>query len=96
MFQPRVKLKKMMTLKQQGKCLWWITQIEAHNPDFRSIPKPQHFIPLKNLKDMATDLGDPWECLYHFPYGSVSKLVHPSVGGRCSIRKIGVRRSRWA
>jgi hypothetical protein len=39
------KLKKMTTLKQQGKCLWWITQIEAHNPDFQTIPKPQNFIP---------------------------------------------------
>lgn len=45
------------------------------------MPKPQNFIRLKTLKDMATDLGDPWECWYHFPYGSISKLVHPSGSG---------------
>ena len=30
---------------------------------------------------MATELGDPWESLYHFSYKDISKLVHPSGSG---------------
>jgi Family of unknown function (DUF5677) len=75
------KLKELETLKQQGKCLWLITQIEAQNPDHQTIPKPQNFVPVGNLRDMATALGDPWECWYHFLYSSLSKLVHPSGSG---------------
>ncbi|MCI0735387.1 MAG: DUF5677 domain-containing protein [Beijerinckiaceae bacterium] len=75
------KLNGLGKLKQQGKCIWWITQIEDTKPDLQTIPKPKNFIPLKKLKDMATDLGDPWECWYLYTYGSVSKLVHPSGSG---------------
>jgi hypothetical protein len=72
------KLKELAKLKQQGKCLSWITEIEAQNPVFETITSPKHFVPLKNLKTMATELGGEWECWYHFLYWSVSKLTHPS------------------
>jgi hypothetical protein len=73
-----VKLKELEALKQQGKCLSWINDIEALNPVFETIAMPANFAPLKNLKDMATELGGEWEGWYHFVYWSTSKLVHPS------------------
>ena len=73
-----VKLKELEALKKQGKCLSWINDIEARNPVFETIPMPANFTPLKNLKDMATELGDEWEGWYHFIYWSISKLTHPS------------------
>jgi hypothetical protein len=73
-----VKLKELEALKQQGKCLSWISEIEAQNPVFETLPIPSNFAPLKNLKDMATELGDEWQGWYHFLYWSVSKLTHPS------------------
>jgi Family of unknown function (DUF5677) len=72
------KLKGMAELKQQGKCLSWITQIEAENPVPVTIPIPKDFVRPKSLKDMATELGGEWECWYHFLYWSVSHLTHPS------------------
>ena len=72
------KLKELTALKQQGKCLSWINEIEAQNPVFETIPKPQNFIPLKKLKTMATELGGEWECWYHFIYWIVSNITHPS------------------
>jgi Family of unknown function (DUF5677) len=72
------KLKEIDKLKQQGKCLSWITEIEAANPVFETITIPNDFVPLKKFKAMATDLGGEWECWYHFLYWSVSKLTHPS------------------
>ena len=72
------KLNELMKLKQQGKCLSWIGEIEAQNPVFETVALPKHFIPLKNFRTMATALGGEWECWYHFIYWSVSKLTHPS------------------
>jgi len=72
------KLKEMAELKQQGKCLSWITPIEAANPVAETIPIPKDFVRPKSLKDMATELGGEWECWYHFLYWSVSHLTHPS------------------
>jgi hypothetical protein len=71
-------LKELAKLKRQGKCLSWITEIEALNPVFQTITVPEGFVPLKNLKDMATELGEDWECRYHFFYWAISKNVHPS------------------
>jgi hypothetical protein len=65
-------------LKKRGKCLSWITDIEAQNPIFETVPMPANFVSLKNLKDMAAEVGDEWEGWYHFLYWSVSKLTHPS------------------
>jgi uncharacterized protein DUF5677 len=73
-----VKLKEVEALKKQGKCLSWISEIEALNPVFEIIPMPTSFTPLKNLKDMAAELGDEWEGWYHFLYWSASKVTHPS------------------
>ncbi len=50
------KLKEMAELKQQGKCLSWISEIEANNPVSETIPIPKDFVRPKRLKDMATDL----------------------------------------
>jgi hypothetical protein len=72
------KLKELATLKQQGKCLSWINDIEAENPVFQTVQMPSNFVPLKKLKTMATELGGEWECWYHFIYWSISKLTHPS------------------
>jgi hypothetical protein len=72
------KWKELTSLKQQGKCLSWITQIEAQNPVLQQVTMPQGFVPLKNFKTMATELGGEWECWYHSLYWSVSKLTHPS------------------
>jgi hypothetical protein len=74
------RLKGLQKLKQDGKCVWWVTQIEAENPDFETIPKPDGCVPIK-LKTMVADLGDPWEGFYNFTYMDVSKLVHPSGSG---------------
>jgi hypothetical protein len=30
---------------------------------------------------MVTELGEPWEGFYNFPYRDISKLVHPSGSG---------------
>jgi hypothetical protein len=77
------RLKQLKKLKQEGKCLWWITQIEAKNPNFQTIPEPNGFVRLKRpeIMTMATELGDPWEWLYHSTYKDISKLVHPSGSG---------------
>jgi hypothetical protein len=75
------RLKGLENLKQKGKCIWWVTQIEAKNPDFQTIPKPRDFVPIKKLEIMVAELGDPWEWLYHFTYKDISKLVHPSGSG---------------
>jgi Family of unknown function (DUF5677) len=72
------KLKELMTLKEKGKCLSWIAEIEALNPDFETVEIPDGFIPLKNPKTMATELGDPWESWYYILYWSLSKFAHPS------------------
>jgi hypothetical protein len=72
------KLEEMAALKQQGKCLSWITEIEAKHPVAETIPIPKDFVRPKNLKQMATDLGGEWECWYYFLYWSVSHLTHPS------------------
>ncbi len=72
------KVNALLELKKQGKCLSWIQDIEDINPVFETIPMPNDFVPLKNLKAMATDLGGKWECWYHFLYWSLSKLAHPS------------------
>lgn len=74
------RLKGFQKLKEQDKCLWWVSQIESANPDFQTIPKPNGFVPIK-LEKMVTDLGDPWEGFYNFPYKDISKLVHPSGSG---------------
>ena len=75
------RLKGLQKLKKQDKCLWWVAQIESKNPDFQTIPKPNGFVPIIKLEKMVTDLGDPWEGLYNFPYKDISKLVHPSGSG---------------
>jgi len=72
------KLKEMAALKQQGKCLSWITELESQNTAVDSIAIPEDFVLLKNFKTMATELKGEWECWYYFLYWSVSKLVHPS------------------
>jgi len=72
------RLKGLQKLKQQGKCIWWIEQIESENPNLQTISKPNDFIPIKKLEVMATELGDPWEWLYHFTYKDISKLVQGS------------------
>jgi hypothetical protein len=72
------KLEEMAALKKQGKCLSWITPIEAKNPVAETIPIPKDFVRPKKLKDMATELGGEWESWYHFLYWSVSHLAHPS------------------
>lgn len=72
------KLKELETLKQRGKCLSWIADIEAQNPNFATMPIPPNFTPLKKLKDMSAELGGKWEGWYHFLYWSISKLTHPS------------------
>jgi Family of unknown function (DUF5677) len=72
------KLKELQKLKQQGKCLSWITEIEAQNPVFETVAIPDGFVRPKKLKAMATELGDPWESWYHFLYWSISNLTHPS------------------
>jgi Family of unknown function (DUF5677) len=69
------KLKEMAELKQQGKCLSWITELESQNPTCESTAIPNDFVPLKNFKTTAR--GE-WECWYYFLYWSVSKLAHPS------------------
>jgi hypothetical protein len=76
------RLKKWQNLKAQGKCLQFITPIEAQNPDlYTSTQPPENFVPLKNFERMAIELGEPWECWYHFLYASLSQLVHPSGSG---------------
>jgi hypothetical protein len=83
------KLKEMAELKKQGKCLRWITQIEASNPVAETIPIPKDFVRPKNLKNMATELGGEWECWYYFLYWSVSHLVHPSgLGGTHTFKNL--------
>jgi hypothetical protein len=72
------KLKELQALKQQGKCLEWIGEIEAQNPVFQTIAIPPNLTSLKNLKDVAQELGGEWEGWYHFLYWSMSKLTHPS------------------
>src|SRR5260370_14093786 len=72
------KLNELAKLKQQGKCLSWIKDIESQNPVYETVAIPADFVSLKNLKTMATDLGGDWECWYHFLYWSISKLTHPS------------------
>ena len=71
------RLKGLQKLKKQDKCLWWVAQIEFEIADFQTIPKPNGFVPIIKLEKMVTDLGDPWEGLYNFPYKDISKLVHP-------------------
>ena len=84
-----VKLKELEVLKKQGKCLSWINEIEALNPVFETIPMPVNFTPLKNLKNMAEELGDEWEGWYHFLYWSVSKLTHPSgIGSHSYLHEV--------
>jgi hypothetical protein len=75
------KRKELENLKRQGKCLDWINDIEAGEPVFQEVSMPPGFVPLKRLKNMATDLGGEWECDYHFIYWNISKLAHPSVLG---------------
>jgi hypothetical protein len=83
------KLDELKTLKQQGRCLSWISEIEAQNPTFETIPIPSNFIPLRNLKDMATELGGEWEGWYHFIYWSISKLTHPSgIGSHSYLQEV--------
>ncbi len=43
------KLKELTKLKEQGKCLSWIADIESHNPVFETIAVPKNFVPLKNF-----------------------------------------------
>jgi hypothetical protein len=81
------RLKKWQTLKAQGKCLQFIAPIEATNPDLQTIPAPpENFVPLKNFERMAIELGESWECWYHFLYSSLSRLVHPTGSGSSYIR----------
>jgi hypothetical protein len=75
------KRKELENLKRQGKCLDWINDIEAMDPVFEDVKQPATFLPLKRLKNMATDLGGEWECNYHFIYWNISKLAHPSALG---------------
>lgn len=75
------KFKELMTLKQQGKCLLWLSGFDAYNIPFQPPIMPREFVPLKNLKTMARDLGGEIECWYNFIYWSVSKLAHPSAIG---------------
>lgn len=72
------KLNELAQLKQHGKCLSWIQEIEANNPVFETITMPADFVSPRKLKDMATEVGGEWECWYHFLYWSLSKLTHPS------------------
>jgi hypothetical protein len=76
--QRGAKLKELGELKQQGKCLSWITELEASNAAPETITSPKNFVRLKNFKTMATELGGEWECWYYFMYWSVSNLAHPS------------------
>jgi hypothetical protein len=79
------KLNELAKLKEEGKCLSWITKIDAPNPT--TIHIPQDFVRPKNLKEMATDLGGEWACWYHFLYWSLSTLTHPSgLGSHTYIR----------
>jgi hypothetical protein len=90
------KLKELTTLKQQGKCLSWITDIEALNPVFETIDMPANFVRPKNLKRMATELDGEWECWYHFLYWSVSSLTHPSgIGSHTYIRDVDQEAETW-
>lgn len=87
--QRAARLKKWQTLKAQGKCLQFIAPIEAQNPDLQTAePPPDNFIPLKNFERMATELGEPWECWYHFLYASLSQLAHPTGSGSLHIRDL--------
>ena len=72
------QLKKLDDLKKQEKCSFWINGIEASNPVFETIARPQDFVQPKNLEQMATELGGDWECWYHFLYFTLSQLAHPS------------------
>lgn len=73
------KMKELAALKEQGKCLSWVADLQASGATFESVaPAPTSFTRLKSLKDMATELGDEWECYYHIVYWSISKLAHPS------------------
>jgi Family of unknown function (DUF5677) len=72
------KFKELAALKQQGKCLSWLSEFESYNTPFQSPIMPSKFIPLRNLKTMAKEIGGEIECWYHFIYWSVSKLTHPS------------------
>lgn len=83
------RLKKWQRLKAQGKCLQFIGPIEAQNPDLQtSTQPPENFVPLKNFERMAIDLGEPWQCWYHFLYASLSQLVHPSGSGSSHMRDV--------
>jgi hypothetical protein len=87
--QRTARLKKWQTLKAQEKCLQFIAPIEAANPDLQvaELP-PDNLVPLKNFEKMVTELGEPWECWYHFLYASLSQLVHPTGSGSSYIRDL--------
>jgi len=82
------RLKRWQTLKAQGKCLQFIAPIEAQDSDLQTVEEsPENFVPLKNFQRMVIELGEQWECWYHFLYASLSQLVHPSGSGSPYFRR---------
>ncbi|MFX8289604.1 hypothetical protein ABTL40_19835, partial [Acinetobacter baumannii] len=52
------RLAHLMKLKSEGKCLSWISEIEASNPSkTQTMQKPENF-DKKSLEKMALDVGD--------------------------------------
>ena len=69
---------ELSKLKEQGKCLDWIKDMEAatwHEAE-NDLTKSVDQFP--SFKNMAKDLGEPYECDWHFIYWSISKAVHPN------------------
>jgi Family of unknown function (DUF5677) len=69
---------RLKKLKEQGKCLLWIDDLEAQHAAFETVNMPPTFARPKSLKDTATQIGGEIECWYHIIYWSVSNLIHPS------------------
>jgi hypothetical protein len=88
------RLAHLMKLKSEGKCLSWISEIEASNPvQAQTMQKPANF-DKKSLEKMALDVGGEWGCWYHFLYWSVSKLTHPSgLGSHTYLEDVDVESS---
>lgn len=95
------KLKRLAELKKQGKCLWWIKDIEASNPVFETLTMPKDFVRPKKIWEMASELGKTesgreWECWYFFVYWSLSNLTHPSgIGSHTYLQDCDQEEEAW-
>lgn len=75
-----VMLRKLAELKAQGKCLDIIADLQSSataqappsgtNKDWENSP---------NEQTMAKELGEPYECDWHFIYWGMSKIAHPNI-----------------